>query len=274
MTISGKTRVVALIGHPVAHSLSPGMHNAAFERMGLDYCYVAFDVPPALLRDAVAGVRALELEGLNVTVPHKEAVMPFLDTIDSEAAFIGAVNTVVKQGAKLVGHNTDGRGFMRSLGEKGIEPAGKKVLVVGAGGAARAISYYLCVEAASLALFDLDRPKAERLAADLKDVRGVEVPVPERLEESLPGADMVINATPLGLHPGEDPLPFSPREGQVVGDLIYVETPLQREAARLGCEVFNGRGMLLWQGVLASALWTGREPPHDVMLRALREGLR
>lgn len=273
MTISGKTKVVALIGHPVEHTLSPAMHNAAFEALGLDYRYVAFPVPPEALRDAVAGVKALSLAGVNVTVPHKEKVIPLLDEVAEEAAFIGAVNTVVNRAGRLHGYNTDGRGFMRSLAEEGVSAAGKTVLVLGAGGASRAISYYLSEQASRLLLFDIDRDKAERLTADLQRIRG-SVAHLESIED-LAGVDIVVNATPLGLKPS-DSLPLDVSllsRTQTVGDLVYRETPFLREAAAKGCKTFHGVGMLLWQGVLAFELWTGVMPPHQLMREVLVKGM-
>ncbi|MDP2166860.1 MAG: shikimate dehydrogenase [Thermodesulfovibrionales bacterium] len=273
MEISGKTRVVALLGWPVGHSLSPRMHNAAFERMGLDYCYVTFPVRPELLGDAVKAVRALDLAGVNVTVPHKENVMPYLDRVDEEASFIGAVNTVVNKNGKLTGFNTDGRGFMRSLEEKAIEVKGKNILIIGTGGAARAISYYLCQEASKVFLFDIDTGKAEKLVRDLLSV-GMTVYVPQSLDIAK-GMDIIINATPLGLKES-DSLPIDINliyPPLIVVDLIYKETPLLREAKKKGCKTLNGMGMLLWQGVFAFELWTGEMPPVDVMQKALLEGL-
>lgn len=274
MRITGKTKVVALLGYPVEHSLSPEMHNRAFKSLGIDYCYVTFPVRPDMLREAVGGIRALGLAGVNVTVPHKEAVMPMLDFVDSEASFIGAVNTVVNLKDKLTGYNTDGRGFMKSLEEEGIDVEGKRVFMVGAGGGARAISYYLSEKTSDLFLFDIDTEKAERLKGDLL-INRKNVHRPEGLEE-IGDMDIVINATPLGLKP-DDPLPIDVSKlnsGQIVCDLIYKETPLQKEASRLGLRTFNGLGMLLWQGVLAQELWTGQMPPHEVMREALLEGLK
>lgn len=275
MNITGKTKVVALLGWPVEHSLSPDMHNSAWGRMGLDYCYVALPVRPEMLREALEGIRALGLAGANVTVPHKENVMPLLDKIDSEASFIGAVNTVtVSEHGKLTGYNTDGRGFMKSLDEAGIDVTGKRVLIVGTGGAARAISYYLSEKASELSLFDIDPEKAGRLAADLA-INRKNVALVDSLA-GLQDMDMVVNATPLGLREA-DPLPFDVSvlgPGQTVVDLIYWETRLIREAAARGAGTLNGLGMLLWQGVLASELWTGRMPPHEVMREALLRGLK
>ncbi|MEJ2323753.1 MAG: shikimate dehydrogenase [Nitrospirota bacterium] len=269
MKIDAKTKLVALLGHPVGHSFSPLMHNAAFEDLGLNYRYVAFDVMPDNLGEAVAGVRALGLAGVNVTVPHKENVIQYLDEVSSEASFIGAVNTVVNENGRLKGYNTDGRGFMRSLEEEGISAEGARVLICGAGGAARAVGYYLSEKASLVTLFDVVREKAEALSAVLCK-RG-NVACVESLEKALPAADIVINATPIGLKEG-DPLPFdlsAVGPEKVVGDLIYRETPLLREAASKGCRVFNGLGMLIWQGALAFELWTGEPPPYKIMRKTL-----
>jgi len=143
MKITGRTKITGLYGFPVEHTLSPLMHNAAFEHLGLDYCYLPFSVHPDFLKNAVEAIRALNLAGVNITVPHKESVIPYLDKVNEEALFIGAVNTIVNTEGTLTGYNTDGRGFMRSLAENNISPENKKILIAGAGGASRAIGYYL-----------------------------------------------------------------------------------------------------------------------------------
>lgn len=268
MKIDATTKVVALLGYPVKHSFSPTMHNAAFEKLGLNYRYVAFEVKPELLKEAVDGVRALGLAGVNVTVPHKENVVKHLDEIDPEASFIGAVNTIVNNEGRLKGYNTDGRGFMRSLEEKNIDVEGKKILIVGSGGAARAIGYYLSEKASELYVFDVIKDKAMALTEDLKKRGNV---THLNSLESLASMDIIINATPLGLKE-EDPLPFdlstiTPKH--IVGDLIYKETRLLREAASLGCGTFNGLGMLIWQGALAFEIWTGKTSPYEIMRDAL-----
>ncbi len=269
MKISGKTKVVGLFGYPVEHSLSPAMHNAAFEHLDLDYCYVTFSVRPDLLEHALKGIRALNLRGVNVTVPHKEKAIPFLDRVNEEASFIGAVNTVLNSDGALTGFNTDGRGFMESLAEAGISLEGKTVLVVGAGGACRAISYYLSQRAASLLIFDIDERKVSALVGDLSAIRS-NVSRAGNLE-SLHGADVVINATPLGMK-DSDPRPLNlsliTREITVC-DLIYRETPLLKAASEKGCKTLNGLGMLLHQGVLAFEIWTGIKPPVEIMRNAI-----
>lgn len=274
MNISGKTRVVGLLGWPVEHSLSPAMHNAAFEHLNLDYCYVTFPVSPDLLSDAVKGIRGLGLGGANVTVPHKENVMPFLDEVSEEAAFIGAVNTIKNDNGRLTGFNTDCRGFMRSLSEAGIAVKDKKILIVGAGGASRAIGYYLCKEASSVYLFDVDSNKAGLLKEHLNKLKGnVSLVSADSIKskELFSDVDIIINATPLGLKP-DDPMPVDislVKNSHVVCDLIYKETPLLSEAAGMGCKTMDGLGMLLWQGVFAFEIWTGIMPPAEIMRAVL-----
>lgn len=274
MQISGKTKIVGLFGYPVEHSLSPAMHNAAFEHLGLDFCYVTFSVHPDMLKEAVQGIRALNLKGVNVTVPHKENVMQFLDVISEEADFIGAVNTIKNDNGRLVGYNTDGRGFIQSLKETGVDIKGKKILIVGTGGASRAIGYYLCMESSHVYLYDIDTEKADLLNKHLNRLKGnvsLIDSVMMKSKEFFSSVDIIINATPLGLKP-EDPMPVDPKllnRDHTVCDLIYKMTPLLAEAIDLGCKTMDGIGMLLWQGVFAFEIWTGILPPVEVMKHAL-----
>ncbi len=274
MIIGGKTKVAGLFGYPVEHSLSPLMHNAAFAQLGLDCCYVTFLVKPDRLREAVAAISALDLMGVNVTVPHKEKVMPFLDSVSEEASFIGAVNTIRNVGGRLTGYNTDGRGFMRSLSEAGIDVSDKRVLIVGAGGASRAIGYYLCTAASEVCLYDAVTEKAEQLAQHLNLLKGNARIIDNATFKGggfFSGLDIIINATPLGLNP-DDPVPVDLSlldKSHTVCDLIYKETPLLRKASERGCRTLDGLGMLLWQGVFAFELWTGKMPSVEVMRNAL-----
>lgn len=272
MQINGKTRITGLFGYPVEHTLSPAMHNAAFEAMGLNYCYVPFLVHPEYLESAVKAIRALGLSGVNVTVPHKEKVLLFLDEIHEEASFIGAVNTIVNSDGKLTGYNTDGRGFIQSLLESGISIEAKNIVIIGAGGASRAISYYLSQKTQTLSLYDIDKEKLEKLVQDLKKIRNNV----SRLDDisNIERFQIIINATPLGLKE-KDPLPFNVsllKKEQTVCDLIYKQTRLLEEASKKGCVTLNGLGMLLWQGVFAFELWTGKKPPVEVMRDALIKG--
>lgn len=274
MDISGKTKIVGIFGYPIEHSLSPLMHNAAFSALGLDIRYIAFKVSPYDLQDAVRSIRALNLLGVNITIPHKEKVIPLLDIVDEETSFIGAVNTIVNSENILTGYNTDGRGFINSLTEEGISFEGKNILIIGAGGASRAISYYLSEKAAALLLYDIDKPKAEKLISELSEFRKGVKHLNDIKDAGKP--DIIINATPLGLKP-DGPLPILPdviTPDMVICDLIYKNTRFLQEAKNRGARTLNGAGMLLWQGVLAFELWTGVKPPVDVMRQSLLLGIK
>ncbi len=273
MEINGKTRVTGLFGYPVEHTLSPAMHNAAFDHLGLNFRYLPFLVHPDSLQSAVGAMKALGLAGVNVTVPHKEKVIPFLDDVDREALFIGAVNTIVNSGGKLTGYNTDGRGFMRSLAEREIDVEGKRILIAGAGGASRAVSYYLSEKAREVSIFDTDKAKLKKLVGELSEIRANVSSTDGTTNPS--GFDILVNATPLGLKK-DDPPPFDVSgvpSDCVVCDLIYKKTALLENAEKRGCRTVNGLGMLLWQGILAFELWTGVEPPVDIMRTALLKAM-
>lgn len=272
--ITAKTKITGLLGYPVEHSLSPLMHNKGFKHLEIDYCYAAFPVHPDYLSDALKGLRALNFSGVNVTIPHKENVLSYLDEIDDEARFIGAVNTILNKDGILKGFNTDGRGFIRSLSEAGIELAGKKIFILGAGGACRAVSYYLSKKDGTVKIFDVDKGKRDILVNDLKKINP-HVHSENELTE-IKNCDIIINATPLGLNPN-DPLPFKTSmldSEKVICDLIYWDTQLIKKARSIGCTVINGLGMLFWQGVLAFEIWTGKEAPVEIMRKALNEGMQ
>jgi len=273
MDASGKTKITGIFGYPVEHTLSPLMHNAAYDTLRLDICYLALKVSPQDLSDAVKAIRALNILGVNITVPHKENVIPLLDELDKEAKFIGAVNTIVNSERKLIGYNTDGRGFMNSLTEEGITVNGKDVLIIGAGGASRAISYYISEKASKLNLYDIDKTKVEKLVTDLSKIRKNVFLINI---ESIGKPDIIINATPLGLKP-DDPLPLNPNfitSDMTICDLVYKNTKFLQEAKKKGAKTVDGSGMLLWQGALAFELFTGVKPPVDVMRKALMSGIK
>jgi shikimate dehydrogenase len=280
--ISGKTSIFGIFGHPVEHSFSPGMHNAAFAAIGLDGCYVPFAVHPDDLANAVKAIVPLGLCGLNITVPHKEKVIPFLDDLTDNARLIGAVNTIEVRDEKLIGHNTDGKGFLRSLREEtGFRPKGKTFLMVGSGGAARAVCFELALAGAGdILLHDIDRDKAEKLGYDIRSATATRVTVTDAssLRTLAPDADCLINATPLGLKKS-DPLPLSRdlmRKGQLVCDLVYnpPDTRLLKTAQLQGAKTLRGIGMLLYQGVIAFEIWTGKKAPASVMKKALARQMR
>jgi shikimate dehydrogenase len=275
--ITGHTRVVGLFGYPVAHSLSPLMQNAAFAAAGLDYCYVAFPVTPDQLGDAMKAVKALGLRGVNITVPHKERALAMLDEMTDAVRDIGAVNTVLNDGGRLIGHNTDFRGFAEALREGHIEVSGSRVLLIGAGGAARAVAYVLSQEASRISIYNRTPERAEALAQSLRgrraliDVVGEDSLGPSEVRSAV---DVIINTTSLGLRE-DDPLPLTASllsERHAVCDLIYHQTPLLRAASRLGCRTLDGAGMLLWQGAFAFEIWTGVKAPVEQMREALMRG--
>jgi shikimate dehydrogenase len=275
--ISGKTRLLALIGHPVEHSLSPAMHNASFAAEGLDYVYVALDVRPEDLPAAVRGAVALGFRGFNVTMPHKRAMVPLVDDVDEAARVSEAVNTVVIEGARLRGYNTDGGGMVLACEEAGVELSGRRVLLLGAGGAAAAVALAFGGEGAvEMRVVNRSVRHALDLRAKLRGagLKRVEVYPYDALDEAARDAEVIVNATPLGMKDG-DPLPIPPEyldEGRTVCDAVYRpgrETALVFEARRRCVRVVTGQRMLLYQGVLAQRLWTGREPNVEVMNGAI-----
>lgn len=282
--ITGRTRLVGLLGWPVEHSISPPMHNAAFASLGMDWCYLPFAVPPEALPEALRGARSLGLRGLNATVPHKQALLSLVDDLTPEARAIGAVNTVLI-GDTLTGHNTDAAGFMRALGDAGFIVNQCRALVLGAGGSARAIGYALVAAGASIALLNRTPERAASLARDLQAaIPGARVePGPlnrESLARLAPGVELVVNTTSVGMWPHTDATPWPqdvawPHEA-LLYDLIYnpPETRLMAQARAQGARAENGLGMLVHQGAEAFRLWTGVEPPVDVMVSACLAALR
>ena len=274
--ISGKTVVCGIIGDPIEHTMSPVMHNAAFQELGIDYLYVAFRVRKEELGKAVAGMRALNIRGLNVTIPHKINVIPLLDELDPLIEKIGAVNTIVNNDGVLKGYNTDATGFLQALLERGVEPKGKNVAILGAGGASRAISFILAERGAHLFILNRSSSRAEELAGRIsqtsrdgaKALRLDE----ENLSSVLKSVDILVNTTSLGMSPNvdESPLPAKLlRPGLVVFDIVYnpIKTRLLGEAGAAGARTISGIEMLAWQGALASEKWTGQKEPLELMKR-------
>jgi shikimate dehydrogenase len=280
VTISGTTRVVGLFGYPVEHSFSPLMHNRAFAQAGLDYIYVPFPVPPESVAAAIAALPALGLAGVNVTIPHKQAVIPHLDALSRTAELIGAVNTIqVTEGPRLVGHNTDASGFAAALRRHGVALAGQRMLLLGAGGAARAVAFQAALDhCGEVALCDVEEGRADTLAADLArhfpalEVRAVSQ-VGAGLGDALAAATLLVNATPLGMHGGDRyPIELDGLHSRLfVFDLVYnpLETPLLAAARRRGVPGCNGLAMLALQGAESFAMWTGAPPPGELMLTTL-----
>jgi shikimate dehydrogenase len=279
--ISAKTKVLALIGDPVGHSLSPAMHNASFAADGLDFVYVALNVGADDLPAAVRGAAALGLRGFNVTMPHKRAMVLLVDELDEGARISGAVNTVVIEGQKLRGFNTDGPGLVEACREAGVKLDGQGAMLLGAGGAAASIAAAFCDEGiGELHIVNRNLEHAAALAGKLREAGkrvGIEVHPTGALDERAVRAPIIVNTTPLGMRDG-DPLPLSPEylDGDTaLVDAVYrpgAETALVRRARERGANVVTGQRMLLYQGVLAQRLWTGRQPNVEVMDRALSWG--
>lgn len=270
MRPDASTQLYGILGHPVAHSLSPAMHNAAFEALDINAVYLAFDVTD--LQGAVHGIRALNLRGASVTIPHKVAVMELLDEIDNVAARIGAVNTVVNRTGRLLGANTDWLGAVKALEEKTVLE-GKRVIVLGAGGSARAVCAGLAERGVSVHVANRTEKKARDLAETLgctwSGLGGV-----DRLE-----ADILVNTTSVGMAPLVDRIPVPADilgHFRLVMDIIYapVETKLLKQAAIKGCETINGIRMLLLQAVAQFEMWTGKVAPVNVMEEVLYRRLK
>lgn len=300
--ISGKTQLTGLIGWPVAHSLSPAMHNAAATDLGLDLVYLPLAVRPDQLAAAVRGLAALGFRGVNVTVPHKELVMPLLDVIDPAASAIGAVNTIVVSDQPsagspqpssnrapvadppspiLSGYNTDWAGFMADLRQLDVDVTGRECLILGAGGSARAVAYGLASAGGRVHIFARRQPQAQQIVTGLAphcpsgSLAAHEWPTLDQASTRFPAAALVVNATPLGMTPQVDRSPW-PESATLPGtsfvyDLVYspAETRLMQQASVAGLRSSNGLGTLLIQGALAFKLWTGLEPDLEAMAQAL-----
>ncbi len=279
-TITGTTGLTALLGSPVSHSISPLMHNEAFRLLGIDSVYLCFDVTEETLEEAVRGLRACRIRGFNLTMPLKNRIVPLLDDLSPEARLIGAVNTVVVDpDGRMTGYNTDGIGFVRSARDAGHDITGKKLVLMGAGGAATAI----CAQAALSGAAEIHqfvrsqsrfRDRAEALIRTINDTLPCRACLhdnedTETLAQVLGGSDMLINATSVGMAPDTGtsilPDPSVLHPGLTVADIIYNprRTLLLRQAEDAGCAVFNGMYMLLYQGAEAFRLWTGQEMPVE-----------
>jgi len=281
--ISGQTQVVGIFGDPISHTRSPAMHNAAFRTRGLPYVYVPFLVRPSDLAKAVQSIRTLHLGGVNVTVPHKEHIVRYLDVLSAEAELCGAVNTIVNRDDTLFGDNTDGRGFLVSLQERSLSPRRKEIVLIGAGGATRSVLVSL-IRAGSARITIVNRTLAKaqalvRTYGSLGKTRLEAHPLDTLRDPALfKSAALVVNCTSVGLHGEEFPLlayAATPR-GCLFYDLLYRPglTAFLQQARQARHPILDGRRMLLHQGALAFSLWTREPAPIEVMTRALARALR
>ena len=279
MNISGTTKLTALLGSPVAHSISPAMHNEAFQVLGLDYAYLAFDVSPKDLKAAIDGLKAINIRGFNLTMPHKVSILEYVDEVTEAAQLAGACNTVINNNGHLIGHTTDGIGYMRSCQDAGHTITGQKMTILGAGGAATAIITQAALDGvSSIDIFRRNRSEAfaktEAFAKKVSDYTHCPIHVydildDKQLRKSISESKILTNATNIGMEPNEleSPIPdtsyFQP--DLIVSDIIYNprQTKLMQMAASAGCSTFNGMFMLLYQGAAAFQCWTGQDMPIE-----------
>jgi len=283
MNISGHTQPFAVLGHPIGHTLSPVMHNASFAALGLDAIYLAFDVKPERLMAVLPAMRSMGFGGVNLTIPHKEVAFRGLEKLDASAQLLGAVNTVQFSEGGMIGHNTDGFGFLRALDEAfGRNTKGDAVFVLGSGGAGRAVALMAAQAGArEVTLADLDHARSERVGEEIRghfpgvSVRVVSTPVEQT--SAARKADLVVQATPVGMKPTDLSLlpPEAFRPDQRAFDLIYhvAETVFMRAARAGGAQASNGLGMLLHQGARAFHIWTGMDPDVAAMRQALEKAV-
>jgi shikimate dehydrogenase len=276
--ITVQTQLCGVLGNPVEHSLSPAIHNAAFRKLGLNFVYLAFKVED--LEGAMRGIRALgNLRGFSVTIPHKVAVLRYLDEIETTARRIGSINTIVVEDGRLKGFNTDATGALRALEHGGVQPKGKRVLILGSGGAARAIAFAVSgTKPAGLTILGIDDRERDTLVQDLRRQTGAAVEQGSMTEAGLrtavAQADILIHCTPIGMHPktGESCVPASLLQSRLtVMDIVYNprDTQLLRDARAAGCRTIPGLEMFLHQAIAQFELWTGRPAPSDVMRAVL-----
>lgn len=282
MRIDGNTRLVGIVGNPLSHSLSPAIHNAAFDYLGLNWCYVPLPVEEGRLEEALQGIEALRFAGINVTMPYKTDVLPLLDEIAMFAESVGAVNTILLDKGRLIGYNTDGRGFYTALvRDVGYDVKDKRILVLGAGGASRSVTVSLALAGcASIVIVnrspDRSRQLAEIITRSAPDVEVAWLSPDDNYDIVVAESDLIINATPLTIFDGSLRVPVSLlNKSHLVCDLNYslYQPPLLQEAEARGAEVMDGKGMLLYQAAAAFEIWTGLEAPVEVMRTALLRAL-
>ncbi|ABR47287.1 shikimate 5-dehydrogenase [Alkaliphilus metalliredigens QYMF] len=279
--ISGYTRLVGLLGYPVRHSLSPLMHNMAFQHLGLDYVYLVFEVKEDNLKEAVDAMKTLDVAGFNVTMPNKQKIIPLLDEISEEARLIGSVNTVVNKNGHLKGYNTDGKGYVMGLADEGISPEGKTIVIAGAGGASKSVAIQLALEGAK-EITILNR--TVEAAEEICNIINKNIPTcktsatgyeDNELKQQLKEADLFINCTNLGMGSHEEKSIISSTDilhpDLIVSDVVYAppKTKLLHMAEEVGCKTINGLGMIIGQGALAFKLWTGEDMPIEYIKRII-----
>ena len=281
MGVKATTDIYGIFGHPVKHSLSPDMHNSAFNTLGLNSVYVAFDIDPESIEEATRAIRVMGIRGINITIPHKQTIIPYLDEVSPDAKLTGAVNTVKNENGRLLGYNTDVGGFLRAIREDlDFSPEGNTLFLIGAGGAARAVLSAFCMNGGAVVyITDIIKDKALELANQFKanfqniTIETVELDNQNLIEQKLNEADILVNASPAGMDGvGSLDIPLtSLNKNAVVYDLVYKppDTSLLKEAKQLGHKASGGLSMLLYQGAESFEIWTGENAPVEIMKKAL-----
>ena len=274
--ISSNTKILGVFGYPIKHSLSPIMHNAAIQKMKLDYAYLPLEVKPVDLKNAVESIRALGITGVNNTIPHKETIIKFLDKISADAKKIGAVNTVVNKNGILTGYNTDYYGFLRSISEH-TKLKNKTVFMLGCGGVSKAIAFALFdSKIKNLFVSDIDIKRAKKFLTYKLPAGKIKVIEHKNIANVIPESDIFINATPVGMKAG-DPSPISKnllRKNLFIYDVVYNrKTVFSADAKNAGAKYADGMDMLVYQGAKSLQLWTGKTPPVELMKETLRKAL-
>ena len=277
------SKICGVIGDPVGHTISPAMHNAAYKALNLDYIYVPFRVSRDDLPRALDGMRAFNIRGLNVTIPHKVTIMPLLDEIDEFAQKIGSVNVVVNDNGILTGYNTDAHGFLYALLDQGVDPEGQKVAVLGAGGASRSICFALAERGANLTILNRTPGNAAKFAVEISTMTGRSIQVLGLNKENLAGVldncNILINTTSVGMYPQAECTLVEHdliKPHLTVVDIVYnpLKTKLLAEAEKSGARIISGVDMLIWQGALAFEIWTGRQAPINIMRKDAQRFLK
>jgi len=280
--INSETNILCVIGHPIKHSMSPIMHNIALQDLGLNYVYLAFDITSDKLKKAIDSFKTLDIKGINVTIPHKETIIQYLDEIEPLAEKIGAINSIKNEDGRLVGKNTDTIGAKLALKDTGFKLKSTNVMIIGAGGAAKAISYSLGEEIDRVLILNRSKSRALKLAEILAENYNLKVEGKELtnaiLKKEIENIDLLINTTPIGMYPNIDNSPIQKEfihEDLFVFDIIYnpLETKLIKDAKDVGCKTLGGLDMLVNQGALAFEWWTGKKPNKILMKNKVKEFL-
>ena len=281
--INANTKILCVIGHPIEHTMSPIMHNAALRELNLEYIYLAFNIFPPNLKFAVKGFKALNIIGINVTLPFKQKIMKYLDKIDPLAQKIGAVNTIKNDKGYFIGRNTDAEGGMNALLNAGCTISGKNILFLGSGGAARALAYIMAEDADKMVIANRTEKKAVKLANEIKKYFGANIQGKSNgfsiLKKESQKADILINTTPIGMYPHVEQSPIPAdflHEGLFVFDVVYnpLDTKLIKDATEKGCQTLGGLNMLVNQGAIAFEWWTNRKPNIVLMKNKIIEFLK